>query len=138
MRDAGYNAALGYNIPDFAHYKNKTGMNCEIWLTNSEAQFWQNTARAISIEATIECYLFRVRKPEDEEGLWYDECEAALNALADNKLERVRAAEVYWDNKIVPTDFASPLKRWNNSSEYAPGFLVARIDLPISYMTNIQ
>lgn len=137
MVAAGYPTKLGFVVPDFAKYA-KNQIACELWLTNGESQFWENTHKAISAECTIECYLYRVRKEaEDNEGLWYDECEEGLNVLTDNKLERVRAGEIWWDNRIVPTDFASPLKRWNNSSEYAANFLVARIDLPISFLTNI-
>lgn len=133
---AGYPSKLGYNVPDFAKDpKNK--VNCELWLSNGESQMWENTETPIESGALVECYIYRTRKPADSDGQWYEDVENVLNALADNKQERDRKGEIWWDSRIIPVDFVSPLKRWNNSSEYAAKFLCARIDLEVNFLTNL-
>lgn len=136
MRDAGYESKLGYNVPDFAKApKNK--ISIELWISNGESQMWENTEIPLEAAALIECYVYRVRNSSDNEGQWYDDVEEVLNTLAENKQVRPQSGKVWWDNRIIPVDFVSPLKRWNNSSEYGAGFLCARIDLQINYLTNI-
>lgn len=136
LRASGYDAKLGYNVPDFAKAP-KDKVAIELWLSNGESQMWENTQNPLEVSALIECYVYKVRVPADDDGQWYDDVEEVLNSIADNPQERDQAGKVWWDNRIIPVDFVSPLKRWNNSSEYAAGFLCARIDLPIKFLTNI-
>ena len=137
MNDAGYDAKLGFNVPDFARsLSGKIGI--ELWLSNGEFPFWQNQKSSLEPNGLIECYVYRTRSPDDDsEGLWYDDVEGALNALTDNDENRDKQNKLWWDNEIVSVDFVSPLKRWNNASEYAAKFICARIDLPIHFLTNI-
>ena len=135
MSAAGYNSKLGYDVPDFAKAP-KDGINIELWLSNGESQMWENTEIPIEAAALIECYVYKVREKEDADGKWYDDVENILNILASSKQDRPNRGEIWWDSRTIPIDFVSPLKRWNNSSEYAAVFLCARIDLPINYLTK--
>ena len=136
MNDAGYDARLGYDVPDFAKSP-KDKIMCELWLTNAEAHEWENTEIPIHQEDTLECYVYRYRVADDSLGQWYSDVEDALDALTDNADGRTHEAKLWWDDGIVSIDRASPLKRWNNSSHYSAGFLCARIDLPIKYLRTI-
>lgn len=132
LQAQGVNAALGYTVPDFA--RGDKGISCELWFTDGEAQMWQNTETPLEKKAMIECYVFRRITAEDVDGKWYDDVDDVMNILADNDPNRPKAGKIWWDNTIIMTDFASPLKRWNNSSEYSAGYLCARIDLEINYL----
>lgn len=136
LREAGYACDLGYVAPDLGHATD-SNIRCEIWLTNGEGQMWQNTETPISSGALIECYIYRTRLDSDKDGQWYADCGQVLDVLASNKADRAKQGKIWWDNTIIPTDFVSPLKRWNNSSEYSPGVLCARIDLQINYLKTL-
>lgn len=134
--EAGFETILGYIAPDLGR-GGSSDIKCELWLTNGEGQMWQNTETPIETSALIECYIYRTRIDADKEGQWYADVEQVRNALALNKQGRPQEGKLWWDNRIIPTDFTSPLKRWNNSSEYSPGFLCARIDLQVNYLKTI-
>lgn len=136
MSNAGYSSKLGYDVPDFAKAP-KSGINIELWLSNGESQMWENTEIPIETSALIECYIYRVKTDKDKDGQWYDDVETALNALVHNDYERPLKDKIWWDSRAIPIDFVSPLKRWNNASEYSAGFICARIDLQINFHTNI-
>lgn len=136
LRAAGYECNLGYVQPDLGRATNED-IQCELWLTNGEGQMWENTETPIETSALIECYIFRTVIEEDKEGQWYSDVVGVRNVLASNKQDRAQMGKIWWDNRIVPTDFVSPLKRWNNSSEYSPGILCARIDLPVNYLKTL-
>lgn len=133
MKAAGYDSRLGYNVPDFAR-DNKSKLSVELWLSDGTAQTWENTETPLENTALIECYVFRSRVDADNEGQWYEDVQNTLNELLRNNPDRPYSDEVWWDNMTHNIDYVSPLKRWNNALEYAPNFLVARIDLNINYL----
>ena len=138
MNDAGYDARIGYDVPDFAKAP-KDKIMCELWLTNGEAHTWENTQTALEAEDTIECYIYRYRDTvEDVNGKWYSDVDDALDALTDDAVGRTYQADLWWNDSVIDIDRASPLKRWNNSSHYSAGFLCARIDLPVKYLRDIS
>jgi hypothetical protein len=137
MNDAGYDARIGYDVPDFAKAQKDGKIVCELWLSDGEYSTWENTQTAIHAEDTVECYVYRFRQNADAQGQWYSDIDDAFDALTDNAEGRTYEASIWWDDSIIPIDRASPLKRWNNASSYSAGWLCARIDLPVKYQRTI-
>jgi hypothetical protein len=138
MNAAGYDARLGYDVPDFGR---KVGtdnkVQCEIWLSTGIYKEWENNEYPVEVEDTIECYIYLFKGSSHVAGDWYDACSTAIRALTRNTENRTKKDKLWWDNKEVKIDRTSPLKRWDGMTETSSGFLVALIELPIEFLTTI-
>lgn len=135
MLAAGYEVRFGYQEPEFGTYpRDKTIIL--LFLTDASHNTWENSEYPIEIQDNLEAYVIRNANNE-REGEWYDDVHNALEALVHNPQDRDGAQYLWWEHQSIREDRMSPLKRWNNNTSYSDGFLVARIDVPITYYRHI-
>ena len=138
MKAAGYNAQIGDEVPALARCPKNGEMLVELWLTDGQQKHYENSKKSIDFSDTIECYAFRESKPEDADGLWYDDIQDVYDALTDNDQDRPHQKHIWWDGKTSSIDRVAPLKNWDNGTSYSSDFKCVRIDLPIDYLRGLS
>lgn len=138
MAAAGYSSDIGYSVPDLARSKQKNNKpRCELWLSGGSATISANGRLPHEKKETVELYVFRAVNSSEDAAKWYDDCHEALNAFVDNDPERANISWLGWESTEVSIDRHSPLRRWDNSVDYGPGWFCVRFDLQVDYLTTI-
>jgi hypothetical protein len=132
LKAAGYtDVALGYGSPRFG----RGASRIEIWIGQEQYDTTNNAQLPPEGEALLEFYvLYYVG--DEHSGEWYDYTQGVIDVICDAPADRSNQEWMGWEKQTIQVDRHTSLRRFDNAQEDSEGFAVARIDVPITFLTR--
>lgn len=128
---SGYSPEFGYNQPQFG----RGGSFVSVFAGNEDLAIY-NGQKPVEGKIPLEFYIAYFVGEDMGDGEWYDYTQGAADAILDNPSERASAEWFWWDQTIATLDRNTALRRFDGAQEDSRGFVVARLDLEINYLTR--
>jgi hypothetical protein len=127
----GYQPEYGYQQPQFGRGKSFVS----IFAGNEDLQIYNGQA-PVEGKMPLEFYVCYFVGGDMPNGEWYDYTHDVINTILDNPQDRASAEWFWWDQTVATLDRNTALRRFDGAQEDSRGFVVARLDLEINYLTR--
>jgi hypothetical protein len=109
---------------------------CELKLSQGLYLEYENTEYPVEIKDVVLCYVAQPKGVNNTQMDWIDTCHHALNSLVQNTPGRSHEKYIKWDGAEVSIDRVSPLENYDGTLIDSALHRVARIELPVEFLST--